>query len=160
MSRNLAIALVLPTIFLYSGYTVYFHGRWGQTLGKMAARIRVVRTDGFPLMWRDSLIRSSIDIAYSFTMGVGALMALSSVTASEYDSLRLAHRSNILTYHNPIPEVVRRVYELWILSEVIVLFFNRKKRALHDFIAATVVIHKDSALPSCEDVTEGEASNG
>ena len=31
--------------------------------------------------------------------------------------------------------------ELWLWSEVVVLLFNQHKRALHDFIAGTVVIH-------------------
>jgi hypothetical protein len=31
--------------------------------------------------------------------------------------------------------------QAWTWSEIIVLLFNKKKRALHDFMAGTVVIH-------------------
>jgi uncharacterized RDD family membrane protein YckC len=37
--------------------------------------------------------------------------------------------------------------QIWIWGELIALLFNRRKRALHDFIAGTVVIHKDFAEP-------------
>jgi uncharacterized RDD family membrane protein YckC len=40
---------------------------------------------------------------------------------------------------------------VWIWSEIIVLLFNRRKRALHDFIAGTVVIHTSSTMNSRED---------
>ena len=37
--------------------------------------------------------------------------------------------------------------QIWIWSEFVVLLFNRRKRAIHDFIAGTVVILKEFAEP-------------
>ncbi len=42
---------------------------------------------------------------------------------------------------SPAYEVLSFALNVWIWSEVIVLLFNRRKRALHDFIAGTVVVH-------------------
>jgi uncharacterized RDD family membrane protein YckC len=38
--------------------------------------------------------------------------------------------------------------QVWIYSEVVVVLFNKRKRALHDFIAGTVVIQKKFAEQS------------
>ena len=37
--------------------------------------------------------------------------------------------------------------QLWTWSELIVMLTNRQRRALHDFIAGTVVIKKEYADP-------------
>ncbi|MFH3639525.1 RDD family protein, partial [Acinetobacter baumannii] len=38
--------------------------------------------------------------------------------------------------------IVNSASELWTWSEFIVLLFNKRKRAIHDFIAGTIVIKK------------------
>lgn len=148
LSWTLALLLLWPIAFLFSGYTVYFHARWGQTLGKMAARIRVVQTDGFPLSWKDASIRSAVDIAFSTAMAVGITIALLGVPPGEYESLARAERASRLACLNPVADWVDHAYDVWFWGEVIVLLFNRKKRALHDFMAGTVVIHKGSPCPA------------
>ncbi len=56
--RTYFFASALPQFALAIAYSVYFHARWGQTLGKMAAGIRVVSSDGSPIslkqarLWR------------------------------------------------------------------------------------------------------------
>lgn len=39
--------------------------------------------------------------------------------------------------------LVDTVNQLWVWSEFIVLLFNKRKRAIHDFIAGTVVIKQE-----------------
>ncbi len=40
---------------------------------------------------------------------------------------------------------LRILSDIWFWSELVTLFFNQKKRALHDFMAGTVVIQEQSA---------------
>jgi len=60
------IRIVLPVIFplglvLNLAYFTFFHGTWGQTIGKMIFGLRVVRPDGQPLTYSRALVRT---IAY------------------------------------------------------------------------------------------------
>ena len=43
--------------------------------------------------------------------------------------------------------LVAILMQLWTWSELIVMLTNRQRRALHDFIAGTVVIKKEYAEP-------------
>ena len=47
-----AIILVIPMAATYCAYTIYCHGRFGQTVGKYAMSIRVVRTTGEPIRYK------------------------------------------------------------------------------------------------------------
>jgi hypothetical protein len=59
------VALILSG-FLFGllgmAYSVYFHARWGQTVGKMVAGIRVTQLDGTPITTRHAVLRSAVDI--------------------------------------------------------------------------------------------------
>lgn len=55
--------IVLPVIFplglvLTLAYFTFFHGTWGQTIGKMIFGLQVVRTDGRPLTFSRALARA------------------------------------------------------------------------------------------------------
>jgi uncharacterized RDD family membrane protein YckC len=48
---------------------------------------------------------------------------------------------------------------VWIFSEFVVLLTNKKRRALHDFMAGTVVIRKESLNKlSQQDAVNGAAA--
>jgi uncharacterized RDD family membrane protein YckC len=58
---------------------VFLAGLRGQTLGKMATGLRVVRLDGRPLSFLSSLLRYAVGYPLSMlTLGVGFLMAVPS----------------------------------------------------------------------------------
>ena len=55
--------IVLPILYplaiiLVLTYFTFFHGAWGQTIGKMIFRLRVVKADGQPLTFSWALIRT------------------------------------------------------------------------------------------------------
>jgi len=65
------IRIILPTLFplalaLGLAYFAFFHGTWGQTIGKMIFGLRVIRTDGQPLSFSRALGRT---LAY-FVSGI------------------------------------------------------------------------------------------
>lgn len=43
-------------------------------------------------------------------------------------------------------KIVNILMNVWIWSEFIVILTNKKRRAIHDFIAGTVVAHKPSRI--------------
>jgi len=74
-------------------------------------------------------------------MQVGIIYAHLAITDSEYLSLSFLVRSERL--NALAPAWYRPIYialQIWIWGEFVVMMTNRKRRALHDFIAGTVVI--------------------
>lgn len=57
------LRVVIPVVFplwlvLNLAYFTFFHGSWGQTIGKMIFGLRVVRPDGQPLTYSRALVRT------------------------------------------------------------------------------------------------------
>jgi len=56
-----SIGLILGLI-IYFGYFIVMEAMLGSTLGKMVLRLRVVKTDGSPISWSESVIRNLLRI--------------------------------------------------------------------------------------------------
>lgn len=56
-------------------YYVYLHGACGQTFGKMALRIRVLREDGTPIGYRTAFLRWLGYLLCDLTLDIGYLWA-------------------------------------------------------------------------------------
>ncbi|MFP5224870.1 MAG: RDD family protein [Actinomycetota bacterium] len=133
------LSLLIPGM-VFSLYPVVFHARWGQTIGKMATGIKVVRVDGQPIDMRVALLRSSVDMAlwvFYALMTTGALFAWS---GPEWSSMGRLERLDALRGESLAFGLYSWISKGWAWSEVVVMLFNRKRRAIHDFIAGTVVI--------------------
>lgn len=80
----IAIALVVLVVFLvFFGYFIVFETFWnGQTPGKRALGIRVVRDGGYPLDFGAALIRNLIRVG-EMTLGFYALSAVSMLVSPE-----------------------------------------------------------------------------
>ncbi|SRR6266480_4150274 len=143
-SRTLAVVLVVPMSALYLGYNVYCHGRFGQTIGKREERIKVVKLNGDPIGWREAWLRNSVDIGFAVLRSIAYFVALLSIADSAYYDVGWMERTkNIEALMPSWWRSVDVLNSVWVWSEVVVMLLNRKRRALHDFIAGTVVI----ALP-------------
>jgi uncharacterized RDD family membrane protein YckC len=141
VSRTAAIALQLPWALMIAAYNIYFHGRWGQNIGKMVTGIRVVSLSGDPISWRQAFLRFSVDAILGVALAGSSLLGLLRISASEYETLSWMERAQRLNELSPSSDLLTYATNVWIWSEVIVLLFNRRRRALHDFIAGTLVIH-------------------
>lgn len=56
-------------------YFILFHYWWGQTIGKMTFKIKVVTVEGFPISMMTSIYRSLGEVLSGLTLGIGYLMA-------------------------------------------------------------------------------------
>ena len=85
--------IVLPVIFplglvLTLTYFTFFHGTWGQTIGKMIFGLQVVRTDGRPLTFSRALARAFAYFLSALPFSLGFLwVGLSSDKRGWHDSL-------------------------------------------------------------------------
>ena len=97
----------------------------------MVTDIKVTLPNGSPIGIKQAFLRSSVELGLSIMTMFGELSAISNADPEQYKSLIPAW-----------DETVETIGWIWFWSEVIVLLFNQRKRAIHDFIAGTVVIHK------------------
>jgi uncharacterized RDD family membrane protein YckC len=71
------------------------------------------------------------------------MMVVLEMTDAEYFSMGWLERSLAMAARAPswYNIVIVAIY-IWVLSDFIVMLTNKKRRAIHDFIAGTVVIHR------------------
>jgi len=114
-------------------YRVLLHGLWGQTLGKKAVKVRVVALDGQPLSMRQALLREIVPIV----LGLAYLLyVLLNLEAYERVVMTGVWDARLLPVENArgIASIV------WPLAQIVVMVLNKKRRAIHDYIAGSVVV--------------------
>lgn len=143
MGGGAAMAVAFLWFALPLAYTVVLHARWGQTLGKRAAGIRLRdAATGGPVGWSHAVRRSAVDVAIGLVFFVGSVEALSRLSTSELTSLGWFARQDRL--HDLTPAwalVAERLSFAWVASEVLTMLLNARRRALHDFLGGTVVTY-------------------
>jgi len=110
-------------------YSVTLHAIYGQTLGKMALEVKVVDCiTEKNISTKQAMLRDCVPIAM-IVLGI-----LTSISIQ-------------LTGTNQVPDwllygtlVFTASFSIWHLLEIVTMLFNEKRRALHDFIAGTVVV--------------------
>ncbi|NQZ30855.1 MAG: RDD family protein [Oceanospirillaceae bacterium] len=144
LSLVVAMGAVVISSSLYSAYSLFFHYKYGATLGKMATGIKVTLPDGKRIGIREALLRSSVDICFAVLLLTAQMTALSIADFPMLSTLGFTERSEYLLSIYPSWYAKVDIASLvWVFSELFVLLLNKRKRALHDFIAGTVVINKD-----------------
>jgi uncharacterized RDD family membrane protein YckC len=139
-SREASIGLVLPLGAVGPAYRVILHARRGQTVGKMATRIGVVRVSGAPIGWREALLRSSVEIVLGTIASISNLIARTQLPEADWTKGWMEKVNLIQTLEPSWGFWSAYALSAWIWSELVTMLFNRKRRALHDFIAGTVVV--------------------
>lgn len=107
-------------------------GLWGQTPGKMLAKIRVIRLDGHEVRWANAMLRNIFETILVLIMFVGYYQALSHTSPHELDMMTASAREPFLNQFMPdfVVYCVLARYA-YAFSEFFVLLFNKKKRAIH-----------------------------
>jgi hypothetical protein len=104
--------------------------------------------------------RSAVDLALSVVAQAPTLAFLLGLTEDEYQRyavLGLVDQARQLEHFAPALSWIGTWGTLaWLWSDALFVLFNAKRRAIHDFIAGTVVVHSDS-LPAPVDATAAGA---
>jgi uncharacterized RDD family membrane protein YckC len=154
--RLFGLYYLLPGTLFGLFYNVYLVRRFGGTPGKLIVGIRIRKLDGEPVGYREAFLRYFPQFVLTLLMSVALLFPLFHMSDAEYFSLSLMQRSRRMlelapSWYNPL----QWTQTAWFWSELIVLLTNRKRRALHDFIAGTVVVHR---TPSPDESLQATAS--
>ena len=120
MSLAATSVLKLTTVF----YFILLHYRYGQTIGKKAVDVKVVDDSELPINFGQAVLRSLHQL----------IPTLFTVTLST-------------SYYYPdestqiISAVIFGAAGVFNIVDIVVFLTNDKRRALHDFIAGTVVVN-------------------
>jgi len=139
----------LPGILFGLFYSVYLVRRFGGTPGKLLMGIRIRKVDGEPVGYREAFLRYFPDFIFCLLLSLALLLPLFQMSDAEYHALSFTQRNHRImelapSWYKPL----QWAQTVWFWGELIVLLTNRKRRALHDFIAGTVVVHKSSPSPN------------
>jgi uncharacterized RDD family membrane protein YckC len=122
------IGVLAPLLagFVSVFYYVLMHFYYGQTVGKMALKVKVVDDFEAPINLGQSLLRNLPQL-------FPVMFAVSFSTAGNTSDVLLVF----------LVTVIQGFLTMFSLADMIVCLANEKRRALHDFIAGTVVIRTD-----------------
>ena len=131
LTPSLVLLVYIGGILVKYIYRIILHGCFGQTVGKMAVKVKVVTLDESPLGVKRALLRESVDLLITavslianapLILKTGSLVGLRWVPHGEWYFL-LAFCS-----------------QGWFLIDLLTLFASTRRRAAHDFIAGSVVV--------------------
>jgi uncharacterized RDD family membrane protein YckC len=120
------VNIVLGIIFsaITPAYPIYMHGRFGQTFGKFIAGVRVIDINGGRVSYKQAAVRDFVPL----------LLA----------PIPMWYISHFyITGDLPSAALFKAAYALallWVVLELLTMLLNDRRRAIHDFIANTVVI--------------------
>lgn len=116
---------------IWVGYSIWMHGKYGQTLGKMICKVIVLDVSERPLTMRQAVWRDIFNVVV-FPISLAL------------DITRILHGIDISkSAENTLLDQIIGYSGLgWFLLEVGTMLLNDKRRALHDWIAGSVVIRK------------------
>jgi uncharacterized RDD family membrane protein YckC len=123
-------------------FEVYLVKRFGGSPGKMILGLRIAKLDGSPVGYRHAWIRYSVLFLITTMSSAALLVSLFNMSDDEYAAFAAA-RTSIRSLEAGAPawyQPLQILGSIWVYSEFIVLLTNKKRRALHDFMAGTVVI--------------------
>ncbi len=102
--------------------------------------IRVVRLTGERIGWREAWLRSSVDVVFAVLAVISSFVNLTSITRDQYYGVGWMQRTQNLYALEPAwLRWTITASQIWVWSELAVMLCNKKRRALHDFIAGTIV---------------------
>lgn len=116
---------------IHLSYRIILHGCFGQTLGKMAAKVKVLALDETPLGMRRAFLRNSVDVVLALVNWFIAVpMMLKSGSLGGLHQVPHGDAYFLFVYSS----------QAWLLVELLTFFASTRRRAAHDFIAGSVVV--------------------
>jgi uncharacterized RDD family membrane protein YckC len=143
-SRFFSAYYLVPGIVFGFWYHVYLVRRYGGTPGKLALKIKITKVQGGPVGYREAFLRYVVLFVLATISQVALLQATLGMSDSDYFVLDWRERG--LQIYALAPHWLSPLTLLtnaWIWSEFIVMLTNEKRRAIHDFMAGTIVVRSD-----------------
>lgn len=131
----------VPGLLLGLWYQVYLVVKYGGTPGKLLLGMRIVMLDASRVTPKAATLRYSVLFTLSALSSLTILLATLQMSDQEYLSLGLLERTGrLIEMASPWYRVLDVSMQIWIWGEFVTMLFNKKRRAVHDYMAGTVVI--------------------
>lgn len=113
-------------------YSIYMHGRFGQTVGKRLMRVKVIDLAGRPLTTWQAFLREVINLPLTAWWLVSGVLIVSQV-GHVHDPGQAAYGATLAS------SLGLALFGL----ELVSTFASRQRRALHDLVAGSVVVRAE-----------------
>ncbi len=139
----ITVLILLVATFSFVAYSVYFNYRYGGTIGKLCVGIRITLPNGSRIGLKNALLRSLVDFIFAVCLFLCALMSAVKIGMNGFELFQFISNVELLVSEYPSwSQYLSWGEDAWYLSELLVLLLNRYKRAIHDYMAGTVVINR------------------
>lgn len=134
---------ILPSLIFGLWYNVYLIQKYGGTPGKLIVGIKVIKINGEKVEWKEAILRHIVMFGITLISVFIMIRSIGIADESYYENLTWMQKGQYLMGLSPVLFLVHTwMSNIWIYGELIVLLTNKRKRAVHDFIAGTVIIKK------------------
>ena len=141
LGKNFYFYTVIPSLLFGLWYNIYLPKRYSGTPGKLVAGIKIIRLDGQSIEWKEAILRHIVLLVLSILSIIIMISCILSADEETYTRLSWLKQSQYLMTLSPIFfKFYTWTSNIWIYSEFIVLLTNKRKRAIHDYIAGTVIV--------------------
>lgn len=140
-SRLFSTYVIFPGVAFSFWYHAYLVKRYGGTPGKLIVGIKITKLEGEPVGYREPAIRYSVLFVLTTISQLALLHTTLAMSDAEYFALDWQDR--MLRIQELAPSwlgLVTLLTNIWVWSEFVVMLTNEKRRAIHDFMAGTVVL--------------------
>jgi len=143
-SETLPVSLLICFHIFHSvlgqAYQILLHGIYGQTIGKMLFRVKVIdASEEAPITLTQAFRRNVVPVIFMiiglFTQVPAILRARNPFDPGEHP-------------FGPLTWIMVSFSAIWFWSEFITMLTNKRRRAVHDFIAGSVVIRVPQQKPA------------
>jgi uncharacterized RDD family membrane protein YckC len=141
LNKNAYYYTFIPGLIVQFWFNIYLVKKYGGTPGKLIVGIKILKLDGTDVTWREAVLRQSIAFVLTIFASCMTIYALSLADGAYFERLSWIQKQQYLLSLTPLlVKIYTWTNNCWVYSEFFVLLFNKRKRALHDFIADTVII--------------------
>jgi uncharacterized RDD family membrane protein YckC len=131
----------VPSVVIFLIYDVYLVAKYGGTPGKRILGMRITNLDGTPVSLKTAFIRYSPVFVFTVLSSIASVFTSLNLGGIGFEELSYIEKLGALGTHAPSwNEPVTWITQAWYIVGAITLAANSRKRAVHDFIAGTVVL--------------------
>jgi|EP01034_Spumella_vulgaris_P037549 uncharacterized RDD family membrane protein YckC len=134
---------LVPGLLFGLWFNAYLVKRYGGTPGKLMMKIRVAMVDGAAVTGQAAMLRYSVMFVLSAASSAALVMASLAMGDERYLSVGFMGMNTALVEQAPLwYPAVTTAMQIWIWGEFVTMLFNKRRRAVHDYMAGTVVVRK------------------
>ena len=143
-----SLALLVPWYLFYAVvepmYTIGLHAKYGQTIGKMVMGVKVLDISEQKLSLKQAVLRDIVPLVLTI-LGVASMLPSVVRGINPYSPEFELTTLDLIAIYAGIG---------WALVELVTMLSNPKRRAIHDFIAGSVVVRL-RGLPETPEAQQG-----